>query len=516
MKRLLLISVFSLQASMAAFAGGRDGGGGDTVICQPSKQNDFNGIYALDYVVTFNKLNRNSDIVEVKSWEESIERIKGFLGKYAPSRLANFENFIKYENNSTDYSAPMVWMPGPSTLIDIQDEKLTRLIPDNCKSSKGEKGIFQTVIRSVSNRKQIQYEVDADLILELKKSPLQYSFLMVHEWLRNFNEDSAVIRNINRYLHSNVWKNQPIQKVYSALRALDFVSDEEESLAQHQARANMVDAMDRNDLGKLEYLLATGVPYLNSPYVKIDKPMNMQITLYAYALLKKKEAIAKLIKPYIDPSNDGTAVVVALFQKDIELAQRLIAEGFIKPDNTHKDGDLYKVVVENTIKNDDVDFLKSLLENWLPDVSQISLFETAVVNRSSKVFHYLLGNFDINSPEQRLRKQFSTTECLGINCYYNYFLEESNLLTELILNHKSTSHLEFLFANAATKINLKQTFKVRRQKQVMLGGWKYWDSYTNMTVMEILSKAQNRWHNDKEYVKAMHEIEPVLKKHGVL
>jgi hypothetical protein len=62
--------------------------------------------------------------------------------------------------------------------------------------------VMQTVIRTERPDATI-YEFDPKILSEfIEFEPLQYPFLLVHEWLWDLTQDVQIIRDINRFLHS--------------------------------------------------------------------------------------------------------------------------------------------------------------------------------------------------------------------------------------------------------------------------------------------------------------------------
>ncbi len=84
--------------------------------------------------------------------------------------------------------------------------------------------VMQTVIRTERLDATI-YEFDPKILSEfIEFAPLQYSFLLVHEWLWDLTQDVQIIRDINRFLHSEAaQKMSENQFRLSVLRlGLDF------------------------------------------------------------------------------------------------------------------------------------------------------------------------------------------------------------------------------------------------------------------------------------------------------
>ena len=75
--------------------------------CKKDPSNSFDGLYSLDYLLTFR--DDNKDIVQVNSLEESLARISTILKAKAPMLLESFEDFVIHIRNTDDYSKKRIW-----------------------------------------------------------------------------------------------------------------------------------------------------------------------------------------------------------------------------------------------------------------------------------------------------------------------------------------------------------------------------------------------------------------------
>jgi hypothetical protein len=92
-------------------------------------------------------------------------------------------------------------------------------LPENCKSEVSGKGIgiVQTVVRTPQVG-TILYAYDPRTLLPLRESrALQFSYLMVHEWLRDFTGSPRAIRRVNRLLHSKGLERMSSDAFYTSL-----------------------------------------------------------------------------------------------------------------------------------------------------------------------------------------------------------------------------------------------------------------------------------------------------------
>lgn len=195
----LVANVFAVPRALAD--GGLVGNGGDTVECDNVNNGPFTGYVSLDYALTFRHATNNADIVYVRSWEESRTRLTAILRKH-PDLAYGFADFTKHLFNA-EYGQPRLWKEAAHGLINLNDEKIIRQLPGNCRQqTNGQVNLIQTVIRT-KRPDLVVYEYDPKIVEELKKwRSIQLSFLLVHEWLWDYTQDVAILRDVNRYLHS--------------------------------------------------------------------------------------------------------------------------------------------------------------------------------------------------------------------------------------------------------------------------------------------------------------------------
>ncbi|MGE0171690.1 MAG: hypothetical protein AB7T49_02855 [Oligoflexales bacterium] len=197
--------------SSSVLASGFDiGRGGDVVYCKDSEANELRGYYTLDFVAA--RTPNNSMIVPGGNWQGSRTRLLALLQERDSHLYRSFKTFLHYYDRRGDLTLSRRW-EGISNitdheggLVDIRDEHLDEnQLPENCVIQIGQtKNVIQAVIRKVNlDTCTIYYTYDKDLFLALETArPLQFSFLMVHEWLRDLTDDPATIRAVNMFLHS--------------------------------------------------------------------------------------------------------------------------------------------------------------------------------------------------------------------------------------------------------------------------------------------------------------------------
>ncbi len=222
MRNLWAVLFFFLPAF--GFAGGAVGNGGDSVECTYSAANDFNGTYALDYLLTYKESNQNSDIVKVTSLDESIQRIKKLLQEKVPELSDSFDEFMKLVRNE-DISLPRFWEEAPFGLVDIKDENIINFVPMNCRQN-GDVKIVQTIIRlnpmnTGLEKYKLVYKYVPSIFQRLyTQAPLQLSFLLVHEWLWDLSHHVEKNRRLNRFIHSKEFESLSREQLRARLTTL--------------------------------------------------------------------------------------------------------------------------------------------------------------------------------------------------------------------------------------------------------------------------------------------------------
>jgi len=220
MFKLLLMFLF---LPLHIFAGQEVGNGGDAVLCKAVSDNSFSGFYSLDYLLTFQSSNDNADIFSVDSARQSLNRIESLIEKNLPEFSESFHEFVNMIGNR-DYRSRRIWEEAPFGLVDIKDEKMIALVPTNCRTADSIQ-IQQVVVRQnpifsgdEEGKELIVYKFVPSLLKDLEKtSPLQLSFLYVHEWLWDISHDVDLNRRINRFLHSKDFEAMSIKDVRGML-----------------------------------------------------------------------------------------------------------------------------------------------------------------------------------------------------------------------------------------------------------------------------------------------------------
>lgn len=230
---------FGLEGSSMAING--DGrGGGDLVYCRPQPElSRFAGFYTLDYLLT-----REDDFNEneseffrfsnrMRAADSILKEIQARIEAMSPQAGRSFTSFMALVENR-DWSVPVeedqfvrVWEP-KSKLLDYKDEDFIRDLPENCNRTDGKLDIFQVVLREDINS-NIIYHYNRGLFNQLKASPLQLSYLLVHEWLRDYTVSTASIRRVVQYLHSEEFFSHAPYEAYSTIRRMGVYFDRDAS-----------------------------------------------------------------------------------------------------------------------------------------------------------------------------------------------------------------------------------------------------------------------------------------------
>lgn len=214
--------------SMITLAGGvKVGSGGFAVMCTPSNKNTYNGYYSLDYLLT--EAGPNDSKVkpaDIKSLEMSLDRIQRVIREKIPSLLESFTEYKSAVFNRTDMNRLRIWEPTPFELINLDDQNFSVSLPENCKSEGVIKGI-PAVIRQdklySGTSQHVIYKYVEEVVSQLKQtSPVQLSFLIVHEWLWDISSNVDRNRRVNRLLHSERIESMSSEDIVKELNAYGF------------------------------------------------------------------------------------------------------------------------------------------------------------------------------------------------------------------------------------------------------------------------------------------------------
>jgi hypothetical protein len=198
------------------------GNGGDVAYCKKSESNDFTDFYTVDYLVTYESF---SPISEAKNWKGSRDRILNQLKRLNTQLHESFKSYLQDLDKKPSANTKRLWQPSSFGLSKLSDELLIGNLPENCRNadSDGKTRLLQTVIRSIPKADElslstkdsidpadpaapalVKYDYNKNMMEWLKNQrPLQYSFMIVHEWLWDFSKDINSIRTLNALIHSH-------------------------------------------------------------------------------------------------------------------------------------------------------------------------------------------------------------------------------------------------------------------------------------------------------------------------
>lgn len=200
-------------------AGGESGGGGSAVKCKDGK------MYSLDYLLTQRPANEEQfprEITNAKDEKEILLAIAENLKKKIPNLGLALENYTKSLYSQSNPDQLRYWSPSEHQLISTDDQIIIKNLTEKCgpKINPETKDIAleQAVIRSpmsgfkidtgVNSKgetieiRSVQYTFDYSVLNLLRKnSPIQVSFLLLHEFFRDFTDDVKVMYRLSRFMH---------------------------------------------------------------------------------------------------------------------------------------------------------------------------------------------------------------------------------------------------------------------------------------------------------------------------
>lgn len=276
---IMTMIVFIQQKTWARFVVGN---GGDAILCAVNSDNKLSGYYSLDYVLTL--VNRHGDdgLAPVSSWQNSAERIYNLLLEKTPSLAPYFREFRENVFNK-DYTKTKVWEPTPFGLVELDDQNITSIIPENCKKD-GKTQITQTVIREFQifsgvKKGYVIYKYDPEMVASLdKNSPLQLSMLLVHEWLWDLSQNVERNRRVNRFLHSKEIESMSSEAVIDSLKNMGlFIPDRQADIFDDRiCQGTPITAKDFNEYYPKPFTLSNwGALSIGERQREVICPQNM-------------------------------------------------------------------------------------------------------------------------------------------------------------------------------------------------------------------------------------------------
>lgn len=217
MLNLQILLSFSLLFSNAWAGGVQVGNGGNLVQCQGETS-----FQSLDFVLTRNLFGKNVRPANTTSSVDSFLRISKLLHEKIPAKANSFDEFISQVRNQ-DEAKKYTWHPAPFT--SSAPTEIVHL-PYHCSNGLGYSDIQQAIVRKVyfdGESEKIHFEFDTNLVDELqKRTVVQFSFLIVHEWIWNFTNDPVKNRKLDYFLHSTLFDKMTKAQVHVQMKVLGF------------------------------------------------------------------------------------------------------------------------------------------------------------------------------------------------------------------------------------------------------------------------------------------------------
>ncbi len=269
-KALLTATMTGIFASLcSSLYAGKESHGGDLVLCAKSSENSYEGLYSLDYLVGSLQLSQSYPLDEAKIQHDVLERITQSLERIFPLNTAMgltnqpiLESWRQYQDlltNNADFTKARIWLPSSYGLVDISDEALITILPPNClKDAKNQSPhAIQAVIRQKPGE-AIVYNYSDQLLKTLKERPLQYSFLLVHEWLWDYVQDIRLLRIVNWLIHASIHESADINKIRGQLIGTGFGTSKISASAEQVFGGKLLQAIMANDVQAFQSLLDGG------------------------------------------------------------------------------------------------------------------------------------------------------------------------------------------------------------------------------------------------------------------
>lgn len=186
----LFLTIAPISNAFALF-GGEVGNGGDVIAC-PGDAPGAIQLFALDNLL--------APPVRPLAAVDPLYRVSEKVRVRHPALSDNLFKFIG-EIKNEKLTGTNIWSPVHFGLTDIDDEMISEKLPPQCGVGSGtKKQWLQAVVQTVIGSKRY-YKYDAGLLSELEKTPLQYSQLLIHEWLWQYADNALQVRLANQFLH---------------------------------------------------------------------------------------------------------------------------------------------------------------------------------------------------------------------------------------------------------------------------------------------------------------------------
>lgn len=233
MKIFFMVTILMIF-SHTGFAGGSVENGGDMYRCSTSRltpismPGDQYLYFTYDYVEGLASDSPKSSYIENNlTWFEYEKRLLGILGLVAGDLYPSFLDFSKSIDRislSQSEIRNRRWIPN-SSILGWTFYGNQRLLPEECIEQENFFSVTRSVLRvEKSKNKKIEYRYDPVVMANIKSyMPLQFSMLMVHEWLWDHSKNGIKNRAANRFLHSREIDSMTRDEIIERLRSYEII-----------------------------------------------------------------------------------------------------------------------------------------------------------------------------------------------------------------------------------------------------------------------------------------------------
>ncbi len=205
--RALIAKINELDKKLFRFSGERgSGGGGDIALCRD--QEGRAKTYSLDYQLRDQEILINPSFYEATSCGDAIKKVHARLLETDEILAVGLKNFLEdFEAsvNGNFIGRKRVFHFSETSLVSIYDERFDLESLKQCQ-------VKQAAIR-LPFPQFIHYSINREALNSLIQQPIQCSYLLLHEWARDFFVDAAKIRKFVHFLHSDTFFNKDVSLV---------------------------------------------------------------------------------------------------------------------------------------------------------------------------------------------------------------------------------------------------------------------------------------------------------------
>ncbi len=282
MKSWFVSIIGTLFFSLQAFGlGGEVGNGGDVIECAGRPMGEPPGLYTLDYLLA----PPQAALAAVP-----LEKIQSLLLRLYPPLGRHLKEFVRLIEN-TDATEMYVWSANPFGLVDIDDEAVIAILPPECGSGPTKRWQQVVVQQEVGQKRLLTY--DSKLFARLRLDPVQYSYLIIHEWLWSMSKSATQVRMANQVFHRHLAGEDA---TISSLKLVETLS----------ALGLQLPAIEIGDRQTLVYELGNGYAFNFRPLdLKFHSPVGMSPVAYfiEFKNLSGDELKVFALGPTRDPSS---------------------------------------------------------------------------------------------------------------------------------------------------------------------------------------------------------------------